>query len=105
MELTISARALLRMRRESYLLIDVRETALPPEGQRQGVLYRPYSQIEVWSRQLPRGKTIICLCERGSLSLQAAGRLRQLGFDARSVVGGSNLLERVEKQLAESQTS
>jgi rhodanese-related sulfurtransferase len=71
------------------VLVDVREAWEWEGGSAAGA--RRISLYELPQRQaeLPRGQRVLCICASGNRSRAAADYLRQLGFDARSVSGGT----------------
>lgn len=73
--------------RSDTLIIDLRSQDEYYEGHLPGAIHIPYEQERVFYT-LPKNKTIVLLCERGSASLAVAKDLAKSGYDVKSVSGG-----------------
>ena len=73
--------------RNEYVIIDIRSPAEFRERHMKGAVCIPYERLHQQVRLL-RNRTLILYCDRGGLSLKAAKELIELGYDAKSVVGG-----------------
>jgi rhodanese-related sulfurtransferase len=76
---------LARLRANDVVLLDVRPEHEFEAGHLPGALSIPLEALDARLADLPRDRTIVAYC-RGpfcTLSAEAAGRLRALGFDAR----------------------
>jgi adenylyltransferase/sulfurtransferase len=71
-----------------HVLIDVREPDEHAIQAIEGARLVPLGSIEREADRLPRDRPVVVHCRTGRRSGQAAGRLRKLGFDARSLAGG-----------------
>ena len=70
-----------------YVIIDIRSAREFRERHIKGAVCIPYERL---LKQVPllKNRTLILYCERGGLSLKAANELNELGYQAKSVVGG-----------------
>ncbi len=73
------------------VVVDVREPWEWATGHAAGAVHIALYGLPQRHRELPKERTILCICASGNRSLAAADYLRQLGFDARSVSGGTTL--------------
>ena len=91
---TISARSVLKyLDTERYRIIDIREPEAFARGHIPGAVNVPYGLLERAMQRMPRTKTYIFYCDRGSASLLAARRFYRNGYDVLSVVGGFHAYE------------
>lgn len=75
-------------RRGEIFLLDVREPWEAEEFSLPGSTLIPLGQLESRIEELPRGRTIACLCAVGARSAHAAAFLRAHGYDAVNLRGG-----------------
>lgn len=75
------------------LLIDVREPEEYAGGHVPEARLIPLGELLERTDELNRDVPIHVICAVGGRSMAAAGALRQLGFDAVSVAGGTHLWE------------
>ena len=73
--------------RNEYVIIDIRSPKEFRERHIKGAVCIPYERL---FNQVPllKNRTLILYCDRGGLSLKAARELKNLGYSAKSVVGG-----------------
>jgi rhodanese-related sulfurtransferase len=75
--------------RNEGVIVDVREPWEWSGGYAQGAQLIPLSSLPARVGDLPREKAILFICASGNRSSRAADYLSSLGFDARSVAGGT----------------
>ena len=73
--------------KNEYVIIDIRSPAEYRERHIKGAVCLPYERVHQ-QVYLLRHRTLILYCDRGGLSLKAANELNELGYQAKSVVGG-----------------
>ncbi len=73
--------------KNEYVIIDIRSPAEYRERHIKGAVCIPYERLHQ-QVYLLRHRTLILYCDRGGLSLKAANELNELGYQAKSVVGG-----------------
>ena len=83
----ITAQELEQLNKEEYQLIDIRSEVETVHGAITGAVCIPAEGLEE-STLLCKDKKVILCCSRGKFSLDAAERLRELGYDAYSLTGG-----------------
>ena len=83
----ITAQELEQLNKEEYQLIDIRSEVETAHGAITGAVSIPAEGLEE-STLLCKDKKVILCCSRGKFSLDAAERLRELGYDAYSLTGG-----------------
>lgn len=83
----ITAQELEQLNKEEYQLIDIRSEVETAHGAITGAVCIPAEGLEE-STLLCKDKKVILCCSRGKFSLDAAERLRELGYDAYSLTGG-----------------
>ena len=83
----ITAQELEQLNKEEYQLIDIRSEVEIAHGAITGAVCIPAEGLEE-STLLCKDKKVILCCSRGKFSLDAAERLRELGYDAYSLTGG-----------------
>ena len=83
----ITAQELEQLNKEEYQLIDIRSEVETAHGAITGAVCIPAEGLEE-STLLCKDKNVILCCSRGKFSLDAAERLRELGYDAYSLTGG-----------------
>jgi rhodanese-related sulfurtransferase len=72
-------------------VVDVREPNEHAEAHIPGVQLLPLGELTERVAEIENSGTIYVVCAVGGRSLTGAGMLRQLGYDAVSVAGGTNL--------------
>lgn len=83
----ITAQELEQLNKEEYQLIDIRSEVETAHGAITGAVCISAEGLEE-STLLCKDKKVILCCSRGKFSLDAAERLRELGYDAYSLTGG-----------------
>ena len=83
----ITAQELEQLNKEEYQLIDIRSEVETAHGAITGAVCIPAEGLEE-STLLCKDKKVILCCSRGKFSLDAAERLREIGYDAYSLTGG-----------------
>ena len=83
----ITAQELEQLNKEEYQLIDIRSEVETAHVAITGAVCIPAEGLEE-STLLCKDKKVILCCSRGKFSLDAAERLRELGYDAYSLTGG-----------------
>ena len=73
--------------RNEYVIIDIRSPKEYRERHIKGAVCIPYERLFDQVRFL-KNRTLILYCDRGGLSLKASKELEELGYSAKSVVGG-----------------
>ncbi len=73
--------------KNEYVIIDIRSAKEFRERHIKGAVCIPYERL-LTQAPLLKKRTLILYCERGGLSLKAANELNELGYQAKSVVGG-----------------
>ena len=73
--------------KNEYVIIDIRSPKEFRERHIKGAVCIPYERL-ISQAYLLRHRTLILYCDRGGLSLKAANELNELGYTAKSVVGG-----------------
>ncbi len=76
------------LRRSDVQVIDLREKESYDELHLKGAISIPYEELDSSMGKLDRGKVIFLYCERGSISLRAAGKLAAAGYRTVTLVGG-----------------
>ena len=71
------------------VIVDVREPWEWSGGYAEGASLISLSNIQARVGELPKDKQVFFICASGSRSYQAADYFRSLGYDARSVAGGT----------------
>lgn len=77
-----------RLKKEEYLLIDIRDDQTYLYGSIPKAMNIPRERLEERCTELPRDKKIILYCTRGIYSKEASLELRNAGFDSYSLSGG-----------------
>ena len=71
------------------LILDVRNPPeLAAEGRIEGSVNIPMNELPSRIAELPEGREVVTVCQKGIRSFNAAGWLRQLGRSATSLQGG-----------------
>ena len=73
--------------KNEYVIIDIRSPKDFRERHIKGAVCIPYERL-ISQAYLLRHRTLILYCDRGGLSLKAANELNELGYTAKSVLGG-----------------
>lgn len=71
------------------MIVDVREPWEWSGGHAEGASLISLSNIQARAGELPKDRPVFFICASGSRSYQAADYFRSLGYDARSVAGGT----------------
>lgn len=71
-----------------YMIIDVRDYAAYRQGHIRRAVHIPYEEFDYYKEILPRDKTLILYCDRGSTGLLLARELYNQGFDVLNITGG-----------------
>ncbi len=71
------------------MLLDVREDNEYVAGHADGAVSIPLSELEYRLDDVPMDQEIYCICRSGGRSGQAAAALREVGYHAINVMGGS----------------
>lgn len=82
-----SAHSLLQ---EGATLVDVREDHEWSRGRAAGARHIALGKLQGQVRSIPQAKPVLVICASGNRSRGAAKFLREQGFDARSVSGGTS---------------
>jgi rhodanese-related sulfurtransferase len=73
------------------VVLDVRQPQeLVAEGRIEGSLHIPMNEIPARLGEVPREGELVAVCKRGQRSWQVAQWLRQQGYDASSLAGGTD---------------
>jgi len=108
MDTEITAAELSQLRDGDYAVIDIRDATAFDYGHIGGSVNIPLPELA--SAELPEGKKLVLYCKSGVISIDAAEKLRERGFEAYSLAGGyvdwlrtrmtdRNLTEQVELSL------
>lgn len=73
--------------KNEYVIIDIRSPKEFREKHMKGAVCIPYERL-FQQVHLLKDRTLILYCDRGGLSLKAANELQEMGYHAKSVVGG-----------------
>ena len=73
--------------KNEYVIIDIRSPREFRERHIKGAVCIPYERL-FQQVKLLKNRTLILYCDRGGLSMKAAKELEEMGYDAKSVVGG-----------------
>ena len=71
------------------VIVDVREPWEWTGGYAEGAELISLSNLQARAEELPKEKPIFFICASGNRSYQAADYFRSLGYDARSIAGGT----------------
>lgn len=77
---------------QGALLLDVREPFEQAEWGHPVAAQIPIGELPARLQELPRDRTVVCVCRSGQRSLRAAEMLAQEGFQAVSLRGGFRVL-------------
>ncbi len=84
----ITAQELLKLNKDSYQLIDIRNEEEAAYGEIEGALRIPAEEIMQAVSALDCTKKLVICCARGQISMDVAEALREKGIDAVSLTGG-----------------
>ena len=84
----ITAQELLKLNKDSYQLIDIRNEEEAAYGEIAGALWIPAEEIMQAVSALDCTKKLVICCARGQISMDVAEALREKGIDAVSLTGG-----------------
>ena len=84
----ITAQELLKLNKDSYQLIDIRNEEEAAYGEMAGALRIPAEEIMQAVSALDCTKKLVICCARGQISVDVAEALREKGIDAVSLTGG-----------------
>ena len=79
------------------LLFDIREPEEYAKGHWPMARNYPYGELEKGFGRLPKNRKIILYCEHGGTSMQMARTMGNEGFQAATVVGGYEAMEKLVK--------
>jgi rhodanese-related sulfurtransferase len=85
----VSTQAFASARADGAVTIDVRTPAEFLSGHVPGARLMPMDEVFARAHELPRSAPVFVICATGNRSLTIADMLGRLGFDARSVAGGT----------------
>lgn len=68
------------LKSDDHILLDVREHVELESAAVDGALHIPMGEIPARLDEIPRDRTIICMCHIGGRSMQVAGFLAAQGF-------------------------
>lgn len=71
------------------IVVDVREPWEWETGHAAGAAHIPLNSLPERHAELPRDRAVLVICASGNRSMTAARYLSSVGFDARSVAGGT----------------
>jgi len=89
MTVTATIDELASARVEGATLVDVREAGEYLDGHVPGARLMPMGQLASMTEELDRSRPVYVICASGNRSRAMADLLVRLGFDARSVDGGT----------------
>ena len=93
--------AKLAARRESGILVDVREPDEYVAGHVPGAVLIPMGQLANRMGEIDKTSPVFVICASGNRSSAMTDLLRAAGFDAVSVAGGTGAWERSGRPLVE----
>ncbi len=73
-----------------YIIIDVRDEDEYNQEHINGAINIPYENIERGNYKIPIGKIPVVYCMRGGISMMAARKLYEKGYEVLNIVGGLN---------------
>lgn len=74
--------------RTDVVLLDVREQDEWDAGHGPSAVHVPLGELAARVAELPRDRTVVCICRSGNRSARATQFLRAEGIDAVNLVGG-----------------
>lgn len=86
----VPVQVLAAARADGAFVLDVREPYEYVAGHVPGARLVPVAQVATRTGELPRSEPVYVICQSGSRSGQVVSLLRARGFDARSVLGGTD---------------
>ncbi len=90
MAVEVSIEQLKQAQQDGAMVIDVRDDDEYAAGHVAGAASLPLPEIEARMQELPKDQTLYMICQGGGRSGKAADLLKEAGFDARSVSGGTS---------------
>jgi rhodanese-related sulfurtransferase len=73
------------------MILDVRNLPELAGGTIEGSVHIPMNELPARLAEVPEGREIVTVCQKGMRSFNAAGWLRQLGRNAVSLQGGMDV--------------
>ncbi len=89
MTVTVTIDELAAARADGAVVVDVREPGEYVAGHVPGAMLMPMGQLASRTTELPASRPVYVICASGNRSRAMADLLVRLGFDARSVDGGT----------------
>mgnify|MGYP004505396565 FL=1 len=84
----ITIQELAQQKTDSYMVIDIRDSAAFALGHIDGAVLIPQEELETNHETLPKDKLLVIYCRSGILSDDVAAKLREDGYQAVNLVGG-----------------
>ncbi len=84
----MAAADVLELLRAGALLLDVREDDEWADGHAPDAMHLPMGQVPERAAELPKDRTIVCICHVGGRSAHVAEALNRAGWTALNLVGG-----------------
>ena len=84
----ITIQELAQQKTDSYMVIDIRDSAAFALGHIDGAVLIPQEELETNHETLPKNKLLVIYCRSGILSDDVAAKLREDGYQAVNLVGG-----------------
>ncbi len=81
-----------------YLIIDVRDENEYNVEHIKNAINIPYENIERGNYKIPSGKIPVLYCMRGGISMMAARKLYENGYEVLNIVGGLNAYKNYKKK-------
>ncbi len=89
MAVEVSIDQLKQAQQDGAIVVDVRNDDEYAAGHVPGAASLPLPDIEAGKQELPKDQTVYLICQGGGRSGKAADLLGQVGYDVRSVAGGT----------------
>ena len=86
-EIQLSVQELFAMPENSYQLVDIRDERARSYGVIPGSVALSAEELPE-SQEIDKNKTVVIYCQKGEMSVPAAGALQEAGVDAKSLNGG-----------------
>ena len=84
----ITIQELAQQKPDTYMVIDMRDSAAFALGHIDGAVLIPQEELETNHETLPKDKLLVIYCRSGILSDDVAAKLREDGYQAVNLVGG-----------------
>ena len=84
----ITIQELAQQKPDTYMVIDMRDSAAFALGHIDGAVLIPQEELEINHETLPKDKLLVIYCRSGILSDDVAAKLREDGYQAVNLVGG-----------------